>query len=62
MQKQQYFLVRGSHNLLAVFLLQDLLNEARQRIADMVKDPERYSKLLDGLVLQVNYAAQVERA
>ncbi|XP_015250840.1 PREDICTED: V-type proton ATPase subunit E 1 isoform X2 [Cyprinodon variegatus] len=33
-------------------MVTDLLNEARQRIADMVKDPERYSKLLDGLVLQ----------
>ncbi|XP_015250839.1 PREDICTED: V-type proton ATPase subunit E 1 isoform X1 [Cyprinodon variegatus] len=36
-------------------MVTDLLNEARQRIADMVKDPERYSKLLDGLVLQAFY-------
>ncbi|MEQ2239420.1 hypothetical protein ILYODFUR_004319 [Ilyodon furcidens] len=35
--------------------LKDLLNEARQRIADIVKDPERYSKLLEGVVLQGFY-------
>ncbi|XP_014856348.1 PREDICTED: V-type proton ATPase subunit E 1 isoform X2 [Poecilia mexicana] len=33
----------------------DLLNEARQRIADIVKDPDRYTKLLEGLVLQGFY-------
>ncbi|MED6242910.1 hypothetical protein ATANTOWER_011718 [Ataeniobius toweri] len=36
-------------------MVTDLLNEARQRIADIVKDPERYSKLLEGLVLQGFY-------
>ncbi|XP_014909139.1 V-type proton ATPase subunit E 1a isoform X2 [Poecilia latipinna] len=33
----------------------DLLNEARQRIADIAKDPDRYAKLLEGLVLQGFY-------
>ncbi|XP_008434713.1 V-type proton ATPase subunit E 1a isoform X2 [Poecilia reticulata] len=33
----------------------DLLNEARQRMADIVKDPDRYAKLLEGLVLQGFY-------
>ncbi|XP_032435804.1 V-type proton ATPase subunit E 1a isoform X2 [Xiphophorus hellerii] len=33
----------------------DLLNEARKRIADIVKDPDRYAKLLEGLVLQGFY-------
>uniref|UniRef100_A0A087XZX8 ATPase H+ transporting V1 subunit E1a n=1 Tax=Poecilia formosa TaxID=48698 RepID=A0A087XZX8_POEFO len=35
--------------------VQDLLNEARQRIADIAKDPDRYAKLLEGLVLQGFY-------
>lgn len=34
-------------------LSQDLVNEARQRLADIAKDPARYSTLLEGLVLQV---------
>ncbi|MED6277624.1 hypothetical protein CHARACLAT_015396 [Characodon lateralis] len=42
--------------------LKDLLNEARQRIADIVKDPERYSELLEGLVFQVNSAAPVKKS
>ncbi|XP_047201430.1 V-type proton ATPase subunit E 1a [Girardinichthys multiradiatus] len=36
-------------------MVTDLLNEARQRIADIVNDPERYYKLLEGLVLQGFY-------
>lgn len=32
---------------------QDLLNEARQRLAEIAKDPASYSALLEGLVLQV---------
>ncbi|XP_014856347.1 PREDICTED: V-type proton ATPase subunit E 1 isoform X1 [Poecilia mexicana] len=36
-------------------MVTDLLNEARQRIADIVKDPDRYTKLLEGLVLQGFY-------
>lgn len=31
------------------------MNEARQRLADIAKDPARYATLLEGLVLQVNY-------
>lgn len=33
---------------------QDLLNGARQRLAEIAKDPARYSTLLEGLLLQVN--------
>ena len=33
--------------------LQDLLNEAKQRLSKVVKDTTRYQVLLDGLVLQV---------
>ncbi|KAM6937372.1 V-type proton ATPase subunit E 1a [Xenentodon cancila] len=36
-------------------MITDLLNEARQRLAEIAKDPERYSKLLEGLVLQAFY-------
>ncbi|XP_005795821.1 V-type proton ATPase subunit E 1 isoform X1 [Xiphophorus maculatus] len=36
-------------------MVTDLLNEARKRIADIVKDPDRYAKLLEGLVLQGFY-------
>lgn len=36
-----------------VFMSQDLLNEARQRLAEIAKDPASYSTLLEGLVLQV---------
>lgn len=36
-----------------LFLSQDLLNEARQRLAEIAKDPAKYSSLLEGLVLQV---------
>lgn len=36
-----------------MFFPQDLLNEARQRLAEIAKDPARYSTLLEGLVLQV---------
>ncbi|XP_014909138.1 V-type proton ATPase subunit E 1a isoform X1 [Poecilia latipinna] len=36
-------------------MVTDLLNEARQRIADIAKDPDRYAKLLEGLVLQGFY-------
>ncbi|XP_009952641.1 PREDICTED: V-type proton ATPase subunit E 1-like, partial [Leptosomus discolor] len=36
-------------------LIADLLNEAKQRLAKVVKDAARYQTLLDGLVLQVWY-------
>ncbi|RVE72283.1 hypothetical protein OJAV_G00060300 [Oryzias javanicus] len=36
-------------------MLTDLLNEARRRLAELAKDPETYSKLLDGLILQGFY-------
>ncbi|NXI46868.1 VATE1 ATPase, partial [Galbula dea] len=36
-------------------LIADLLNEARQRLAKVVKDTARYQTLLDGLVLQGFY-------
>lgn len=34
-------------------LFQDLLNDARKRLAEIAKDPVKYSSLLEGLVLQV---------
>lgn len=34
--------------------LQELLNEARQRLVSVAKDPARYSALMDGLLLQVS--------
>lgn len=34
-------------------LFQDLLNEARKRLAEIAKDPVKYASLLEGLVLQV---------
>uniref|UniRef100_A0A3Q3RBS5 ATPase H+ transporting V1 subunit E1a n=1 Tax=Monopterus albus TaxID=43700 RepID=A0A3Q3RBS5_MONAL len=37
------------------YLTLDLLNEARQRLAEIAKDPESYSSLLVGLVLQGFY-------
>lgn len=36
-------------------MITDLLNEARQRLADIAKDPARYATLLEGLVLQAFY-------
>ncbi|KAM7002277.1 V-type proton ATPase subunit E 1a [Tautogolabrus adspersus] len=36
-------------------MVTDLLNEARQKLAEIVKDPVRYSVLLEGLVLQGFY-------
>ncbi|KAF6731279.1 V-type proton ATPase subunit E 1 [Oryzias melastigma] len=36
-------------------MITDLLNEALKRLAELVKDPETYSKLLDGLILQGLY-------
>lgn len=36
-------------------MFKDLLNEARQRLSEIAKDPNRYSKLLEGLVLQVTH-------
>ncbi|XP_054475940.1 V-type proton ATPase subunit E 1a [Anoplopoma fimbria] len=36
-------------------MITDLLNEARQRLAEIAKDPARYSALLEGLVLQGFY-------
>lgn len=36
-------------------MITDLLNEARQRLAEIVKDPAKYSPLLEGLVLQGFY-------
>lgn len=36
-------------------MVTDLLNEARKRLADIAKDPAKYSSLLEGLVLQGFY-------
>lgn len=36
-------------------MITDLLNEARRRLAEIAKDPVRYSNLLEGLVLQGFY-------
>uniref|UniRef100_H2MMF4 ATPase H+ transporting V1 subunit E1a n=1 Tax=Oryzias latipes TaxID=8090 RepID=H2MMF4_ORYLA len=36
-------------------MITDLLNEARKRLSELAKDPETYSKLLDGLILQGLY-------
>lgn len=44
--------------LLFAFMLKDLLNEAHQRLSEITKEPNRYSKLLEGLVLQVKYPVQ----
>uniref|UniRef100_A0A8C1UCW3 ATPase H+ transporting V1 subunit E1b n=1 Tax=Cyprinus carpio TaxID=7962 RepID=A0A8C1UCW3_CYPCA len=35
-------------------MISDLLNDARQRLANVARDPSRYAALMDGLVLQVN--------
>lgn len=35
--------------------IQDLLNDARQRLAIIAKDPSQYQTLLEGLVLQVSW-------
>lgn len=45
--------VTGFLCFLPMFLSQDLLNEARQRLAEIAKDTASYSTLLEGLVLQV---------
>ncbi|XP_048825718.1 V-type proton ATPase subunit E 1-like [Brienomyrus brachyistius] len=36
-------------------MIMDMLNEARQRLANIARDPARYAVLLDGLVLQGLY-------
>uniref|UniRef100_A0A3Q2Q703 ATPase H+ transporting V1 subunit E1b n=1 Tax=Fundulus heteroclitus TaxID=8078 RepID=A0A3Q2Q703_FUNHE len=36
-------------------MISDMLNEARQRLANIAKDPARYSSLMDGLLLQGFY-------
>ncbi|XP_034032946.1 V-type proton ATPase subunit E 1a [Thalassophryne amazonica] len=36
-------------------MITDLLNEARERLAEIAKDPDRYPALLEGLVLQGFY-------
>lgn len=46
-----------SHTIISSYLcdsLQDLLNEAQQRLANIAKDPSQYPTLLEGLVLQVS--------
>ncbi|AWP08816.1 putative V-type proton ATPase subunit E 1-like isoform 2 [Scophthalmus maximus] len=42
-------------NLMNQARLKDLLNESRERLAEIAKDPARYSALLEGLVLQGFY-------
>lgn len=32
-----------------------MLNEARQKLANVARDPTRYAALIDGLVLQVSF-------
>ncbi|XP_048463849.1 V-type proton ATPase subunit E 1-like [Rhincodon typus] len=41
--------------LVILLCFQDLLNEARQRLGRVTKDPTRYQTLLDGLILQGFY-------
>ncbi|KAK5621263.1 hypothetical protein CRENBAI_010508 [Crenichthys baileyi] len=36
-------------------MISDMLNEARQRLANIAKDPARYSALMEGLILQGFY-------
>ncbi|XP_067090494.1 V-type proton ATPase subunit E 1a [Osmerus mordax] len=36
-------------------MISDLLSEARQRLSEIAKDPERYSVLLEGLIMQGFY-------
>lgn len=36
-------------------MISEMLNEARQRLANVAKDPSRYTTLLDGLILQGFY-------
>ncbi|TRY58927.1 hypothetical protein DNTS_003129 [Danionella cerebrum] len=36
-------------------MIADLLNDARQRLANIARDPSRYAALMDGLVLQGFY-------
>uniref|UniRef100_A0A8C2HTJ1 ATPase H+ transporting V1 subunit E1b n=1 Tax=Cyprinus carpio TaxID=7962 RepID=A0A8C2HTJ1_CYPCA len=36
-------------------MISDLLNDARQRLANVARDPSRYAALMDGLVLQGFY-------
>nr|XP_061809319.1 V-type proton ATPase subunit E 1-like isoform X2 [Nerophis lumbriciformis] len=36
-------------------MISDMLNEARQRLANVARDPQRYSALIDGLILQGLY-------
>ncbi|XP_037551861.1 V-type proton ATPase subunit E 1 [Nematolebias whitei] len=36
-------------------MISDMLNDARQRLANIAKDPARYSALMDGLILQGFY-------
>lgn len=43
----------------AYICVQELLNEARQRLVSVAKDPARYSALMDGLLLQVRVNAAV---
>ena len=39
--------------LFMVVCPQEMLNEARERLATIAKDPARYPALMDGLILQV---------
>lgn len=48
---------KTSDSLSCVLLSQDLLNEARLRLAEIARDPISYSILLQGLVLQVRLQA-----
>lgn len=43
-----------NNHLILVGFLQEMLNEARQRLANVAKDPAKYPALMDGLILQVS--------
>uniref|UniRef100_A0A3Q1FEH5 ATPase H+ transporting V1 subunit E1b n=1 Tax=Acanthochromis polyacanthus TaxID=80966 RepID=A0A3Q1FEH5_9TELE len=39
-------------------MISEMLNEARQRLGNVAKDPSKYPALLDGLILQVSFSFQ----
>uniref|UniRef100_A0A3Q0QVF6 ATPase H+ transporting V1 subunit E1b n=1 Tax=Amphilophus citrinellus TaxID=61819 RepID=A0A3Q0QVF6_AMPCI len=42
-------------------MISEMLNEARQRLANVAKDPAKYSGLMDGLLLQVGLYASIQK-
>uniref|UniRef100_A0AAQ5ZD32 ATPase H+ transporting V1 subunit E1a n=1 Tax=Amphiprion ocellaris TaxID=80972 RepID=A0AAQ5ZD32_AMPOC len=39
-------------------MISEMLNEARQRLGNVAKDPSKYPALMDGLLLQVSFSCQ----